>query len=114
MNLAIGIIDQFHRQFLAGEDNVIYDQASDHYRSTMTRELNHAYLERIRSKMGTCSSSRAIRLFVTRSTRGTFVSASYLTECTNGQLTEVFVIGVEERDAKLDRYGAQSPRLMVN
>ena len=114
MDAARSAVDEFHRQVAAEQAGMIFDGATDHFRSSLSREFNRARFVRLRQKMGVCRSSQATSMSVNATNLGTFVSMKYSTRCANRQLDESFVWLIENEKARLYDYSASSPLLLVN
>lgn len=102
-------VDVFHRQLATGQDDVIYETADPKFRASVSEEAAHAFLARIRQKMGACQDSKNIGYLVNKSTNGTFVTLQYRTKCTHGDLDERFVWRIERDQSLLVSYRANSP-----
>jgi hypothetical protein len=104
--------DEFHLRVASGQADAIYDDATDNYRTSVSREINRGRFARLRRKMGVCPSSAATAIAVNSGTRGTSATASYKTTCSNGVLNESFLWQIADGKAKLDAYDASSPLLL--
>lgn len=113
-DIARRAVEQFHQRLAAGQDDTVYDAADPIYKQSVSREINHGLLWRIRRKMGSCQGSENTRYFVNAGTSGTFVTLQYRTKCANGELDEEFVWHVEEEGAALVSYRANSPLLLAD
>jgi len=105
-------VEEFHLRSANGDADAIYESTTDHYRMSISRELNRSRFARLRRKMGTCPSSVATGIAVSNGSRGTTATASYKTTCSAGELDESFLWEIVDGKAKLDSYDASSPLLL--
>lgn len=91
---------------------LIYDDATEDYRLSLSRELNRSRFARLGRKMGTCPESEPTSIVVNSGSSGTTVSASYKTKCSLGVLEESFMWVVVDGKAKLESYDPKSPLLL--
>jgi hypothetical protein len=106
-------VDEFHLRVAGGQaDAIYYEDATDNYRMSISREINRSRFARLRRKMGACPSSAVTAIAVSSGSRGTSATASYKTTCSNGVLNESFLWQIADGKAKLDAYDTSSPLLL--
>jgi len=97
--------DTFHARFERGEDDAIYQEADPAWQSAMTADAEHQFFNRVRRKLGPCTSyAGPQRLLARTTTNGTFVTTTYRGQCTNGALNETFTWRLTGSRATLFRY----------
>jgi hypothetical protein len=112
LDIAQRAAEEFHLRVSKGQADAIYDEATGHYRMSISRELNRSRFARVSRKMGACPTSVATSIVVNSGTRGKSVTASYQTTCSAGVLDESFLWQVEDGKARLDSYDVNSPLLL--
>lgn len=113
--IAVQASNEFHQRLGAGQDDLIYNQASDRFQQATSRDVVKGYFSRIRRKMGTCGSYEVTKWFVRADVvQGTFATLSYRATCAKGTLDESFQWHIVDGKATLDQYTAQSPLLLVD
>jgi hypothetical protein len=94
IDIAQRAADEFHLRANDGQADAIYDDATNRYRMSISRELNRSRFARFRRKMGACPSSTATSIVVNVGSQGTTATASYKTTCSAGVLDESFLWGL--------------------
>jgi hypothetical protein len=101
----------FHRQLDGAEYEDIYGDATDQFRSALTRPQAIAFLQSVHDKMGASGKSSIRGLNLNVSTQGRFVYATCATEFARGQATEFFVWRIDPDQPRLWNYRVDSPNL---
>jgi hypothetical protein len=101
-------VDRFHQLIDLEQDEQIYVESTDHFRSTFNRQTARDLFSQIRA-LGACDSPELRGLRDTRTKQGTSVRVAYATKCYNGLLFEKFLWKIEHNVAKLDEFTANSP-----
>ena len=97
--------DTFHVRFEHGEDDAIYQDADPALQAAMTADAEHQFFNRIRKKLGPCTSyAGPQRLLARTTTNGTFVTTTYKGQCINGAINETFTWRLTGSRATLFRY----------
>ena len=104
--------EEFHQRVASGNADAIYENASDRYRGSISRDLNRKRFARLRNKMGACPSSTVIAIAVSHGSRETTITARYTTTCSAGTLDESFLWRMVEGKAQLEEFDARSPLLL--
>ena len=106
-------VDEFHKQFNAGDYKEIYDQADEGFHKAAKEADVIALFEAIHRKLGSVKQSTQSGWRVNSTTTGTIVNLQYNTEFTDGNATEQFVFLVSGDKALLYNYNINSPLLVT-
>jgi len=105
----------FHQRLAQGDDELIYDESDQAFKTSITEETLHGYLSRIRRKLGACGYTQPAAWRVTAGNGGVIVTLDYLGYCTDGQVQEELVWRIANgTQARLLHFGAASNQLLTD
>lgn len=105
--IAMAAADVFHQRLARGEDELIYREAANSFRAMVSEDAEHAFLSRVRQKLGACSSRDPVAWGAATNSGGTEVRLTYRNECTNGPVQELFLWHVLNNQATLMGFRAE-------
>lgn len=106
-------VEQFHKQFNAGQYQEIYQQSDAKFKEAVTETEFVQLLEAIRRKLGTVENSTQIGWRVNATTMGTVAMVDYDVQFSEGKGTEQFSFLISGEQANLLRYNVDSPLLIT-
>lgn len=109
--VASGGVERFHHQMNVGDYDQIYDEATDDFRRSGTREDLTRFFEKIHDKMGSAGEPSAAGFHVNWRDGVIWVDQTFNTHFLNGPAQEYFVWKIEQDQARLYQYRIDSPNL---
>jgi hypothetical protein len=109
--IAFGAVDRFHHQMNLGDYDQIYDEATDEFRRSGTRQDLKSLFEKIHDKMGSAGEPRAAGFHVNWRNGVVWVDQTFNTPFLHGQAQESFVWKIEQGKPFLYHYRINSPDL---
>ncbi|MGH9907584.1 MAG: hypothetical protein ACRD8U_18595 [Pyrinomonadaceae bacterium] len=106
-------VDQFHRQFNAGQYHEIYVQSDEGFQKSSSEADTVALFGAIRRKLGTVKTANQTSWHVNTTTTGTVITLAYDVDFTEGKGTEQFVLKMKGDKALLFNYNVNSPLLIT-
>ncbi len=106
-------VEQFHKQFNAGQYQEIYQQSDAKFKEAVTETEFVQLLEAIRRKLGTVENSTQIGWRGNATTMGTVAMVDYDVQFSEGKGTEQFSFLISGEQANLLRYNVDSPLLIT-
>ena len=112
--MAKAAVKQFRQQMTTEQYDAIYAGAGLAYQQAVDHGTSRKFLERIRRKLGVCLDSESTAFSVNYTNDGSFVRLNYKTKCEKAPLDEVFLWKIEDNNARLMKYTANSPLLLTD
>jgi len=109
--IASGGVGRFHHQMNVGDYDQIYDEATEEFRRSGTREDLKSLFEKIHDKMGSAGEPKAAGFHVNSRNGVVWVDQTFNTQFLNGQAQETFVWKIEQDKPFLHSYRIHSPNL---
>lgn len=106
-------VQRFHALLNSGQNEQIYDGASDAFRGGNSKEDLNKFFQSIHRKLGDAGSSTLNRLNVTPTSTGTYITAVYKTTFTQGEAVETFTWLKSGQGVVLNGYNIQSMKLIT-
>jgi len=107
--LASSAVDQFHMQLNAGDYNTIYDEATDDFRRSGSREDITRFFTSIHEQMGSAGNKNAAGFHVNWRNGRVWVDQVFNTRFEKGQGQESFVWEIQQERPLLYHYRLDSP-----
>ena len=109
--LASASADHFHQQLNNADYDGVYEDATDEFRSSGSREDLTKFLRNVHEKMGKCGKMSAAGFHVNWRNGRVWVDQVFNTQCEAGQAQESFVWLVQQDQCRLYHYQIDSPKL---
>ncbi len=109
--LAAAAAEHFHEQLNRTEYNSIYEEASEDFRRSGTREDFGKVLETVHQKMGVAGKMRPLGFHLHWQSGRTLADADFNTKFTQGQAQETFVWIMQQNQLQLYSYHIDSSNL---
>lgn len=106
-------VEEFHRQFNAGQYKEIYRQGDDKFWEAVNEAEFVEFLGAVKRKIGSVSKATQSGWHVNATMMGTVVTLGYEVEFSDGKGVEQFSFLVSGEQAKLLRYDVNSPLLIT-
>lgn len=110
-DIASGAVEQFHHQMNLGDYDQIYDEATEEFRRSDSRENMTRFFEKISIKMGSVGEPHSAGFHVNWRNGVVWVDQTFNTQFLNGQAQEYFVWKIQQDQARLYNYRINSPNL---
>jgi hypothetical protein len=107
-------VQQFHALLNSGQNEQIYDRASDAFRGGGNKQDLIKFLQSIRRKLGDAGSSTLNNLNVTATATGTYITAVYRMTFAKGEAVETFTWIKSGQGVVLNGYNIQSMKLITD
>jgi len=111
LEIASDAVDHFHHQLNLGDFDEIYDQATDEFRRSGTREDVTRFFEKVHDKMGSVGDRNSAGFHVNWRNGVVWVDQTFNTQFLNGRAQEYFVWKIERDQPRLYKYRIDSPNL---
>lgn len=109
--IASGAVEHFHHQMNLGDYDQIYDEASEEFRRSITREDLTRFFEKIQNNMGSVGEPRSLGFHVNWRSKAVWVDQTFNTQFLHGSAQEYFVWKIEQDQPRLYNYRIDSPNL---
>jgi hypothetical protein len=106
-------VEEFHHRLDIGKDELIVKEAEPEFLNSTGAQTAHAFLVRIRTKLGSPVLAKAIDIRVNHMPKETFIIAKYRTGFEKGTADENFTWRVREGKPRLMAYFINSPLLLA-
>ncbi len=105
-------VRRFHEKLNAGEYELICQEAGEAFAGSATHEETVKLLQGVHAKLGSAGSEKLLNIGVNATTNGTFITARYNTQFTDGTAVETFTWIKSTGALKLFRYYVESSALL--
>ena len=106
-------VQEFHALLNSGQNDQIYDRASDAFRGGGNKEDLIKSFQSVHRKLGDAGSSTLNNLNVTATPTGTYITAVYRTTFATGEAVETFTWLKSGQGVVLNGYNIQSMKLIT-
>ena len=109
--IASDAVERFHHEMNLGDYDQIYDESTEEFRRSGTREDLTRFFEKIQDNMGSAGEPKGAGFHVTWRNGVVWVDQTFNTQFLKGQAQEYFVWKIKQDQPRLYNYRINSPNL---